>query len=227
MLVHQWRHYASLFIKHVLVAVSRKGHFENNPREVILIRPSIVKSKYRYSHIHLGQSNFNPPQTATPVPPSSLARRHASATNLLRPQPRVELRVVGLDLPARIRAVQVARIDDIDTLDRASAQQRSPAEGDDLAGDSVDAVDLEADGGLRALAGLEGGLAGEGDRAGGVSGQEVDRVGGVGEVAGEEGLGVSGGVCRQELAEAVDEIAGGGVSEAAHGTVGGGRGCAG
>jgi len=167
-----------------------------------------------------------------PFPRHLSSRRRASSANLLKPQARVELGVIRLDLPARIRAVQVARVDDVDAPDcSAAAQRRSPAERNGLAGNGVDGQDVEANGGQGFLALLEGEFGGEGDGAEGASGEPVDRVGPVGEVVGEEGFGgiiVKGG---QERGEAVDEVGCGGVGEAGHGSVrgfgAGGRGAGG
>ena len=104
----------------------------------------------------------------------------------------------------------VAGVEDVDALDWGlGAEGGGPAEGDGVAGDGVDFQDGEADGGLASLAGDEGGLGGEGGRAQGVAGQEVDRVRGVGEVGGQQGVGdvdVEGG---QERGKAVDHVGGG------------------
>jgi len=97
---------------------------------------------------------------------ASRLREAALATDSLHPSARVELGVHALDLPALVGAVQVAGDKAVDALDLdgwvAKVGCAGPSECNTGAGDIVDVQELEADLGLGALAGLEGGLAGEG-----------------------------------------------------------------
>jgi hypothetical protein len=94
-------------------------------------------------------------------------RDSANLAQLLLPEPGVEFREDGLDLPGVLLAALVGGLEDVDALDgcEALAERGRPAKSDGVAGDGVDGEDIEADGWLGALAGDEGGFAGEGSAA--------------------------------------------------------------
>ena len=112
--------------------------------------------------------------------------------------------------PLPLQHALLGHIQDINPLgtpslvppDRGLPTERHDAVARRLAGHGVDAQDLEADGGLGALAGNEGVAVGEGDAVEGLARQEVDRGGGVGEVGSvEEFVGVVGGEGGEEGAD--------------------------
>ena len=107
----------------------------------------------------------------------------ALATDLLAPEAGVELGEDGLDLPSGGGGVQVGGLEDVDTFDRGlGTQVCRPSESNGLTGDGIDVQDGESDGWLGALSSDESLLGGEGGRAQRNTGEEVDRVGCVGEV---------------------------------------------
>jgi hypothetical protein len=169
----------------------RFGSFENSVRSITVARHSnrdpnaIIKPYMRQP------TNFSSIQLL--LGRRRRRRRRASSPNSLEPQARVEFTEVRFDLPALNTKAVVpaeARIEDVDTLhdgrtDR-SCDRDEPSERDSTARNSINVDDRERDGWLSALAELESKLGWEGDGALGRMDQEVDAVGCVCEVGGEE-----------------------------------------
>lgn len=139
----------------------------------------------------------------------------ASAADVDLPRADVELAVHVLDLPSGGAVVQVGGGEHVDALDGPLLETdgRNPSEGRLVAAEN-DLADGEADGWLGALAGDEGRERAEGVAAERDTGEPVDAVGGVGEVAGEEGVGGRVGVRGQEGGVAIDEVGSGCVGQA-------------
>lgn len=137
-------------------------------------------------------------------------------TDVLGPGPGVEFTVHGVDLPSSSAVILVDGDEAVNALDEETAWDNSggPSESDVGAGDAVNAEDVHGDRWLSTLTGLEGSLAGEGVTVSRVSTEDVDAVGGIGEVVAQVSLGNGSGVVGDQGDELGDEVTAGNVGQA-------------
>lgn len=121
------------------------------------------------------------------------------------------LPVHGVDLPSSSAVVLVDGNEGVDTLHEETVWYNggAPSESDVGAGVGVNAEDVEWDLWLRTLTGLEGSLAGEGVSVSRVVTEDVDAVGGIGEVVAQERISDGLRVVADQGGEASDEVTGG------------------
>lgn len=128
------------------------------------------------------------------------------AANVGQPGNAVEFGKDGLDLPAVGIALRVLGLQDGDALDGVGREGDEPSKGDRVTGHGIDGQNLEGNGGLSALAGLECRLVGERRVSQWCADQRVDAVRKVRKVVRQQFLGVGSGIVGEEPAEAIDEV---------------------